>query len=367
MTEALAKGLEGVVAAETGLSHVDGAAGRLIVRGHDLEDLVAGHDFAGATALLWDGFAPEGGDAPAVRTGLGTARKAAWARVPALQAAYAALPTPLSAIEGLRLGLSLLADAEQTPKHLLAVGAVPVMLAAALRLRAGEAPVTPDPDAAHGADFLRMLTGEAPDAARARALEAYLVTVAEHGMNASTFAARVIASTEAGMITAVLGGLCALKGPLHGGAPGPVLDMLDAIGSEDNIRPWLEHALDGGEKLMGFGHRIYRTRDPRADVLKGELRRLKGAGNRIAFAEAVERTAILVLAERKPDRRLDTNVEFYTALLLEAVGVPRDAFTATFAMGRVAGWSAHVLEQMSDNRIIRPDSHYVGPWPRKAA
>lgn len=367
MTQAHAKGLEGIVAAETVLSHVDGEAGRLIVRGHDLEELVAAHDFAGAAALLWDGFVPEGGDPAAVRAGLGAARAAAWTRVPALRAALAAEPAALTPVEALRLGLALLADADETPKHLLVVGAAPVLLAAALRLRDGAEPVAPDPEAGHGADFLRMLTGETPDPARARALEAYLVTVAEHGMNASTFAARVVASTEAGMITAVIAGLCALKGPLHGGAPGPVLDMLDAIGSEANIRPWLENAVDDGEKLMGFGHRIYRTRDPRADVLKAELRRLKGAGNRIEFAEAVEREAIALLAERKPDRRLDTNVEFYTALLLEAVGVPREAFTALFGMGRVAGWSAHVLEQMSDNRIIRPDSRYVGPLPRQAA
>jgi citrate synthase len=181
-------------------------------------------------------------------------------------------------------------------------------------------------------------------------------------MNASTFTARVIASTRAGVVASVVGALCALKGPLHGGAPGPVLDMLDGIGAAENIGPWLQRALAEGDRLMGFGHRIYRVRDPRADVLKGVVARLRTGGDaRLAFAEQVEREALAALAAHKPDRKLDTNVEFYTALLLEALGLPREAFTAVFAMGRVAGWTAHVYEQLKEGRLMRPQSVYVGP------
>ena len=193
------------------------------------------------------------------------------------------------------------------------------------------------------------------------------MTVLDHGLNASTFAARVVASTDAGLLSAVVAGLCALKGPLHGGAPGPVLDMLDAIGTAADAESWLDSALARGERLMGFGHRIYRVRDPRADVLKGAVARLKAGGNRIAFAEAVEAAALTVLARRKPGRRLDTNVEFYTALLLEALRIPRAGFTPVFAAGRSAGWVAHAIEQAATGRIIRPQSRYVGPWPAEAA
>jgi citrate synthase len=165
----------------------------------------------------------------------------------------------------------------------------------------------------------------------------------------------------------VVAGLCALKGPLHGGAPGPVLDMLDRIGTTENAEPWLDAAIARGERLMGFGHRIYRVRDPRADVLKAAVERLKGKGSRIAFAEAVERTALEVLERRKPGRRLDTNVEFYTALLLDALDIPREGFTPVFAAGRSAGWAAHAVEQLGTGRIIRPQSRYVGRWPAQAA
>jgi len=210
-----------------------------------------------------------------------------------------------------------------------------------------------------------MLHGAPAPAAHVRALETYLVTVADHGMNASTFAARVIASTRAGLFSAVTGALCAFKGPLHGGAPGPVLDMLDAIGEPSNIRPWLTDALTQDVRLMGFGHRVYRVRDPRADVLKATVVTLRGGENRIHFAEAVEAEALALLRQHKPGRALDTNVEFYTALLLEALAIPRDSFTNVFAVGRVAGWTAHILEQNRIDRLIRPQSRYVGPEPRR--
>jgi citrate synthase len=282
---------------------------------------------------------------------LGAARVAAYERLTPLLPLAAQLPP----LDGLRLALAGLSDEAD---HLVVTAAIPVALASILR---GGKAIAPDPTLGHAADFLRMLHGTV-DPARAAALDAYLATVAEHGMNASTFTARVIASTRAGVVASVVGALCALKGPLHGGAPGPVLDMLDAIGKPANIGPWLAKALADGDRLMGFGHRIYRVRDPRADVLKGVVARLRSGGDaRLAFAEQVEREALAALAAHKPDRKLDTNVEFYTALLLEALGLPREAFTAVFAMGRVAGWTAHVYEQLREGRLMRPQSVYVGP------
>ena len=242
--------------------------------------------------------------------------------------------------------------------------------AAVVRAKAGLPVLTPDAAVGHSQDVLRMC-GSSATAAAAAALDTYLVTVADHGLNASTFAARVVASTRAGLTSAVLAGLSALKGPLHGGAPGPVIEMLDEIGDPEHAAAWLEGAVGRGDRLMGFGHRIYRVRDPRADALKAAVRRLAAAGEggvgRLAYAEAVEAAALEVLRRRKPDRRLETNVEFYTALLLEALGFPPAAFTCVFAMGRTAGWIAHAREQVASGRLIRPESRYIGPAPARAA
>ena len=354
-------GLDNVVAAETVLSHVDGIAGRLIVRGHELREL-AGWRFEAVLALLWRDLAPGNPDEARIAAELGAAREHAFALLgPLLPASDG-----LSSVEALRLLLSALADAEPGSHHVLAVAAVPVFAAAIARRRAGKPPLAPDAGLCHAADFLKMLHGAPASSEKVKALDTYLVTVADHGLNASTFAARVIASTRAGMFSSVIGALCALKGPLHGGAPGPVLDMLDAIGDERRIEAWLVEAIDRGERLMGFGHRIYRVRDPRADVLKQAVASLRDEGGRIAFAEAVEAQALKLLARKKPERRLDTNVEFYTALVLEAVGFDADAFTNVFAAGRMAGWTAHVLEQEKLGRLIRPQSRYTGPMPAAA-
>jgi citrate synthase len=206
-----------------------------------------------------------------------------------------------------------------------------------------------------------MTLGRPGDAASVRALDAYLVTVVDHAMCASTFTARVIASTASDLISAMVGAVGALKGPLHGGAPGPVLDMLDAIGAPDRAEAWLLGELAAGRRIMGMGHRVYRVRDPRAAVLEEAVRPL--ASPRLELARAVERAAAKILRDRKPDRALAANVEFYTAVLLDAVGLPREQFSATFAVSRLAGWSAHVLEQRRTGRLIRPSSHYIGTLP----
>lgn len=351
-------GLDGVVVANTILSEVDGDQGRLIIRGLPVDDLAGHLGFEAAAARLWDGLSPEPETAESVAEALGAARRVAFARLEGLMGAGAELP----AIDGLRLGLAALPDVSDVAPHHLVTGAVPVFLAGLMRVKRGLQPLAPDPTLGQAADFLRMLHGEQASDEAAAALEAYLVTVMEHGMNASTFTARVIASTRAGVVASVVGALGALKGPLHGGAPGPVLDMLDAIGKPAHIADWLADALKAGQRLMGFGHRIYRVRDPRADVLKRVVGTLRSEGNtRLAFAEQVEREALRALAAHKPDRPLDTNVEFYTALLLEAVGLEREAFTPVFAMGRVVGWTAHVFEQERTGRLMRPQSAYVGP------
>ena len=359
----MSDGLDNVVAAHTILSEVDGAAGRLVIRGRSLDDLAGGTSFEQMAGLMLDGLLP-GLPVPA---GLGCALGQARAELFDAVVAGAALPAGLGPVEAVRAWTALIPDGEDAATALKLLAAPAVLRPAFLRLRAGLAPLAPDPALSQAADTLRMLTGRAPSRAQAAALDTYLVTVADHGLNASTFAARVVASTRAGLVSAVLAGQGALKGPLHGGAPGPVIEMLDAIDAAGDARAWLEAALARGERLMGFGHRIYRVRDPRADALKAAVRRLGADAGRLSHAEAVEQAALAILRERKPDRALDTNVEFYTALLLEALGFPPDAFTCVFALGRTIGWVAHAREQIESGRLIRPQSVYVGPQPRRAA
>lgn len=356
-------GLDGVVAANTALSHVDGAAGELVVRGKAIDDLTGRIDFAGMAALLWGDLAPVSRDRDALGRALGAARGAAARLVPGLLATTKGL----SAVEGLRAGLALLPDRDGDADALAATAAIPVFTAALSRAARGLAALEPDPAADPASDFLRLLHGRDPHPAEAAALDAYLVTVADHGMNASTFAARVVASTRAGLVSSVLAGLCALKGPLHGGAPGPVLDMLDAIGTPANCEAWLRAELGRGERLMGFGHRVYRTLDPRAGVLKSVVTGLPACHGRLALAQAIEGRILQRLAAEKPDRKLDTNVEYYTAILLEALGAPRGLFTCLFACGRVTGWIAHAREQLATGRLVRPAATYVGPLPAIAA
>ena len=347
-----AGGLEGVVAAETVLSHVDGELGELIIRGLPL-DVLARRGFEGVVALLWNGFVAAEPGAPALAQQLANARECFHDLLPRwLPAAQGR-----SVAEGMRLALATLPDGASAVEI---ATALPVALAAILRARQGLAPVAPDPRRRTAADFLRMLRGTPANEAEATALDTYLAVVIDHGLNASTFTARVVASTRASLAAAVGAGFAALTGPLHGGAPGPVMDMLDAIASPDRIDAWLEAALARGERLMGFGHRVYRVRDPRADALKAALKRLAPATPRLAFAELVEQRALALLHLRRPSRAIDTNVEFYTALLLDALGVPRDAMVSVFALSRVAGWIAHALEQQRTGRIIRPSSRYIG-------
>lgn len=356
-------GLEDVIAAETQLSDVNGEAGQLVIRGVSLDRLVQYARYEDVAALLLEGLLEGDLNKDEIRTRLGNMRKDVFAHVDAIDQDLLTLPP----VDVMRALIARLADGDDADTALRLLAAPAVFLPAILRLKAGKAPIVPNATLSQSADILTMLGTPQPSKEQVAALDTYLVTISDHGLNASTFAARVVASTKAGLTSSVLAAIGALKGPLHGGAPGPVLDMLDAIGVPDNAERWLIEALENGERLMGFGHRIYRVRDPRADALKGVLKPLIASGRvngaQIHLAEAVEKTALAILKERKPNRPLDINVEFYTALLLDALNFPRDAFTGVFAIGRTVGWIAHAREQALVGRLIRPRSMYVGPMP----
>lgn len=363
-------GLKGVIAARTRLSSIDGDKGKLTVAGYPLESLACNASFEEMLYLLWYDRLPDAGELNDVTEALAMRRGIPEATHVVLRAA-AAERAPV--IDALRLGAATLSlgsidTADECAGALTAVARFPTLVASYWRSLNGEEPLAPRRDLGHSANYLYMLTGEESSPARNRAMETYLNTVMDHGMNASTFTARVIISTQSDMISAVTGALGALKGPLHGGAPGPALDMVFEIGSVENVEPYLRAKLDRGERLMGFGHAVYRVRDPRADVLAAEAARFfseEGDRKLYDLALEVERTAVRLLAEYKPGRNLETNVEFYTALLLHGLGLPSALFTPTFAVGRVGGWTAHGLEQRAQDRIIRPRAEYVGATDRR--
>jgi citrate synthase len=365
------RGLDGVVAVQTRLSHVDGQNGVLIIGGYELKDLTGKITFEEAAHLLLAGRLPNADEARTLSAEIASLRaipdsttsvvleaaKRGALPIDALRMACATL-----SLDGSRDGIAPEADLA-TAKMLIA--RFPTIVAAYLRAAAGQASIAPRADLSLAANFLYMVNGKPPDPVAARALDAYWVTVIDHGMNASTFTARVIASTRSDMVSAVTGAIGALKGPLHGGAPGPVLDMLNDIGTAGRAEDWVRQELAAGRRIMGFGHRIYKVRDPRAEVLGRVAEEMAGAvlHDRALFdlARAVEATALRVLDEVKPGRNLRTNVEFYTALVLQSIGLQPATFVAMFACGRCAGWCAHVIEQHAEDHLIRPQSEYIGP------
>ena len=354
-------GLEGVVVADTELSEVDGEQGRLVIAGYDIEALAGHVSFEDVCHLLWERALPTPEQREELGRQLGAARKQAWDLLPRLGDA---LQRP-DGMDALRAATAhLTASNTATPgESVHVVGALPVFVSAWSRLRTGASPVPPDPKLSVAADYLRMTTGQPAPEALVAGLDTYLVAVSDHGMNASTFTARVVASTGSDLVSAITAGIGSLKGPLHGGAPGPVLDMLDGVGAPENAITWLEGEIQAGRRIMGMGHRIYRVRDPRAAVLERGVERLEKSGvktGRLPLARAVEKAACDVLAKRYPNRSLQANVEFYTAVLLEAVGLPREMFAPTFGVSRAAGWAAHVAEQRKTGRLIRPASNYLG-------
>jgi len=353
-------GLEDVVAAETRLSGVDGEAGELTIAGFPVEEIAGQATFEEIVYLLWRDVLPDPEQFADFRRGLAGRRGLSRATLDLLRA-VAAEEVPV--MDALRMAAGTVSPGTDEEEALALVASLPTMVAAYSRLLEGEEPVDPDPELGHAANYLYMLTGEVPGAEFTRALETYLNAVSDHGINASTFVARVIVSTRSDFVSAVVGAIGALKGPLHGGAPGPALDVVFEIGDVSRAEPYLREKLGRGERLMGFGHRIYRVRDPRADVLAtaaGRLYTTDGDRELYDLALGVEQTALRLLEEHKPGRNLQTNVEFYTALLLHGLGLPTELFTPTFAIGRVVGWTAHCFEQRALDRLIRPQSLYVG-------
>jgi citrate synthase len=369
------KGLEGVVAAETRLSKVDGQAGELTIGGFAVEVLAPQASFEEVLHLLWHDALPTAGQLAELRNKMLPQRTLPQVTLAVIKAAAAARVHPMDA---LRMGCATLSIGDPDPddnrveanleRAIKLAAGFPTMVATFWRLKDGQAPIPPRDDLGHAANYLYMLSGKEPDPAVARALETYLNTVVDHGLNASTFTARVIVSTQSDMISAVTGAIGALKGPLHGGAPGPALDMVFEIGQAEKAEAYLKDKLARGERIMGFGHRVYKVRDPRAEVLSQAADALyERAGDRSLYelAQGVEKIAVRMLEEYKPGRNLQTNVEFYTALLLHGAGLESDIFSSTFASGRVGGWTAHVLEQQRANRLIRPSSAYIGAFNRR--
>jgi citrate synthase len=364
-------GLAGVVAAQTRLSSVDGLAGELIIAGFPLEAIADRATFEEMVYLLWNDALPTQAQADAFRRELAERRALPGAALDLLRASAAEHTDTMDALRMAAGALSLnSAERDSQADALTVVASFPTIVAAYWRLLNGQEPIAPRADLSHAANYLYMLTGDVPDVAKVRGLETYLNTVVDHGLNASTFTARVIISTGSDMISAVVGAIGALKGPLHGGAPGPALDMVFEIGEAANAERIIRRKLENGERLMGFGHRVYKVRDPRAEMLSKASERLYHAGGDMTLyhlVKEVEKTAVALLAEYKPGRNLQTNVEFYTALLLYGLGLPTDLFTPTFAISRAVGWTAHAFEQMAANRIIRPQSIYTGVKDRRWA
>nr|WP_308118183.1 citrate synthase [Streptomyces buecherae] len=366
------RGLAGVVVTDTALGDVRGREGFYHYRQYSAVELAESRTFEDVWHLMFYGELPD-----AARRAAFTARAAALRRLP--EALRAALPGiarasgPSGPLAGLRTALSLLgASAGFRPLYdidterrradaLAACAAVPTLLTALHRLGEGLEPVEPRDDLPYAANYLYMLSGTEPEPERARAIERYLISTVDHGFNASTFTARVIASTGADLAACLVGAVGALSGPLHGGAPSRALDTLDAIGTPDRIDAWIRERVRAGERIMGFGHPVYRTADPRSRMLRGVARNF--GGPLVDFAVQVETQVEAILAELKPGRELHTNVEFYAGVVMELCGLPRAMFTPTFAAARVVGWSANILEQAEDSKIIRPAARYVGPPP----
>lgn len=366
------RGLAGVVVTETEIGDVRGRQGFYHYRQYSAVELARTRGFEDVWHLLVHGTLPA-----AERSAAFAAETAALRRLP--EGVREALPAIAAAsrvsgpLSGLRTALSLLGAAHgmrpvydidaarRRADTLAACAAVPTLLTALYRLGHGLDPVEPREDLAYAANYLYMLTGEEPEPRRARAVEQYLISTIDHGFNPSTFTARVVASTGADVVACLTGAVGALSGPLHGGAPSRALDTLDAIGTPDRIDPWIRERVLGGDRIMGFGHAIYRTEDPRSRMLR-EIAQSFG-GPRVDFAVQVERHVEAILAELKPGRELHTNVEFYAGVVMELCGLPREMFTPTFAAARVVGWSANILEQAADSKIIRPVARYVGPEP----
>ena len=356
-------GLEGVVAAETAVSEVDGANGRLIYRGgYLIEDLVPVVGYEEVAYLLWHGELPTEAELDALRQQMAGTR----ALNRAARGSLTALDPQTDPMDVLRTVVSAQGAAKSLSKPSLdeaiaLTSMFPTIVGAVHRRRQGKDPVEPRNDLGHAANLLWMMNAEEPSSDSVHLLDTYLVLLADHGLNASTFAARVVASTGSDLTSCVVGAISALKGPAHGGATLAARNMLDKIGSADNAEKWLTEAHARHERFSGFGHRVYRTYDPRAKILREMA---QTASPELAkTAGKTEEVALRILHEAHPDRPNATNVDFWASVVLTGAGIPKELFTTIFATSRVSGWTAHVLESMADLRLIRPASRWIGPQP----
>jgi citrate synthase len=364
------QGLKGVIVTETEVGDVRGYEGFYHYRQYSAIDLAQQRPLEDVWHLMFEGELPSLAQREAFRAEIAPLREVPPLVKPLLPAIAAASDNPL---DGLRTAVSLVGaaagmqpnidiDRDELRRNAMQVAAVvPTILTALHRLRNGQEPVDPHPTLGYAANYLYMMTGEEADAARTKAIESYLISTVDHGFNASTFTARVVASTGADLGACVTAAIGALSGPWHGGAPSRALDTLDAIGTPDNVDDWVRPRIEAGEKMMGFGHPVYRTHDPRSLMLRGIAESI--GGDIVDFAKQVETRIVEILNEVKPGREIYTNVEFYAGVVMELCGLPRSMFTPTFASSRVIGWCANILEQAAHNKIIRPAARYVGPPP----
>ncbi|MCE7736567.1 MAG: citrate synthase/methylcitrate synthase [Candidatus Heimdallarchaeota archaeon] len=366
-------GLEGIYVTETRLSKVDGLNGKLTIAGYSLEEIALNATFEEMMFLLWNDRLPSRDELIEFKEKLNTSRDLPDIAFTLLKQAALKNTHPMDAI---KIALSTIVidignteDLDKEANNILAmklVGTIPTIIATFNRYINGLERIQPDSKLDHAANFLYMLNGDIPDPKIVKALESYLITVADHGLNASTFVARAISSTDSDMLSAIIGAIGSLKGPKHGGAPGPALDMVFEIGSLENTETYIKNKLENNERIMGFGHRVYKVRDPRAYVLSQAARKLF-TGDQKEFYDMVvgmEEIIIRLLEEYKPGRNLKTNVEFFTALVLHGCGLKPEIFSSIFAMGRVGGWTAHIFEQMKNNRLIRPRATYSGVFDK---
>jgi citrate synthase len=363
------RGLEGVIFTETYLSSIDGEVGRLSYCGYDINDLAAKASYEETAFLLWYRRLPAGTELEMLSDWLRANRrlpKVVWGIMHSL-------PPQATPMEALRTVASTLSMFDRSCIHeelggsslcrsVSLTGKLPTIAASFDRLRHDHPPIEPRADLGHAANFLYMLNGEEPDARAAHALETYFVLLADHGMNASTFSARVTASTLGDVYSAVVTALGTLKGPLHGGASQAAMEQLLAIGSVENVDAWFDRKMAAKERIFGFGHRVYKAQDPRAIILRKLARQAaEGTGNTRWYDIAAALEERVLAHPYFQERRLFTNVDFFTAPLLYALGIPVDMFIPMFAIARIAGWTAHVLEQQRNNRLIRPRAYYAGP------
>lgn len=358
-------GLKGVVVADTAIGDVRGEEGFYHYREHPAVPLARSRTLEEVWWMLWEGLLPDAARAKAFRAELGALRGLPEGALGLLEAIARRNPDPVA---GMRAALPLLVPADPTvdidparrrEQALRAAALVPTLLATLHRLANGLAPVASNAAYCHAGDYLHMITGEAPDPVKTAALRTYLIATIDHGFNASTFAGRVITSTGADVVSALVGASGALSGPLHGGAPARALEMIEAIGDPSNTERWIDAELARGGKIMGFGHAVYRTEDPRSALLRDVAGTL--GDPRVRRAEAIEREILRVMRARKPGATIQTNVEYYAGVVLAFCGLPRSMFTPTFTVSRAIGWGAHILEQAAANKIIRPSARYVGP------